>query len=128
MSKPVGTKASQKSADNTQKTTEHKRHPAPARSIESRENQLVNLAVSLAEKQLRAGTASSQVITHYLKLGTTYASLEREKLKNENLLLAAKTEALKSSKKIEELYINALTAMGIYSGTAPVKSGEDDED
>ena len=35
---------------------------------EARENLLVSLAIDLAEKQLREGSASAQVITHYLKL------------------------------------------------------------
>ena len=73
----------------------------PALTPESRENQLVSLAINLAEKQLREGTASSQVITHYLKLGSTQAKLEQEKLKQENELLKAKTETIKSAKEIE---------------------------
>lgn len=89
---------------------------APARTVESRENQLIAYAVDLAEQQLLKGTASSQVITHYLKLGTTREQLEKEKLKNENFLLKAKAEALQSGKNIEELYRNALDAMRSYSG------------
>ena len=88
----------------------------PALTIEARENRCIALAVDLAEKQLREGTASSQVITHYLKLGTTRELLEKEKLEKENLLLRAKTEALQSQKKKEELYSEALNAMRIYSG------------
>lgn len=83
---------------------------------EARENQLVALAVDLAEKQLLEGTASSQVITHYLKLGTVKERLEREKLEEENRLLKAKTEALKSAKKLETLYEGAIRAMREYSG------------
>ena len=65
---------------------------------------------------MREGTASSQVITHYLKLGTERERLEREKLAKENELLIAKTEATKSAQRIEELYSNALEAMRRYSG------------
>jgi len=65
---------------------------------------------------LQEGTASSQVITHYLKLGSTKERLEKEKLEEENKLLRARTEALQSSKKIEELYENAISAMRRYSG------------
>lgn len=89
---------------------------APGKTVEARENQLIALAVDLAEKQLLAGTASSQVITHYLKLGSTTERLEKEKLSKENELLRAKTESLKSAKKVEELYKNALDAMRNYSG------------
>lgn len=93
------------------------RRSRPALTPEARENQLVSLAVDLAEQQLRDGTASSQVITHYLKLGSTRASLEKEKLERENELLRAKTENLESAKRIEELYKEALDAMKIYSGS-----------
>ena len=88
----------------------------PALSPEARENQMISLAVDLAEKQLMEGTASSQVITHYLKLGSTKDRLEREKLEKENELLRAKTEALQSAQRVEELYKSALDAMRKYSG------------
>ena len=88
----------------------------PALTPEARENQMVSLAVDLAERQLIEGTASSQVITHYLKLGTTLARLEKEKLERENELLKAKTKALESAERVEELYSNALNAMRNYSG------------
>lgn len=88
----------------------------PAITPEARENQMISLAVDLAEKQLREGTASSQVITHFLKLGTTKAELEKEKLKNENRLLEAKTKAIDSSEEMKELYTKAIEAMKIYAG------------
>lgn len=92
------------------------RRMRPALTPEARENQLVSLAVDLAEEQLRNGTASSQVITHYLKLGTSRERLEREKLEKENELLRAKTESLESARRVEELYENALNAMRRYGG------------
>ncbi len=88
----------------------------PALSPESRENQLISLANDLAEKQLREGTASSQVISHYLKLGSTKASLEMEKLKRENELLKVKAEKIQSEQKSEELFAEAIKAMRQYSG------------
>lgn len=100
------------------------RRRAPATTIEARENQLISLAVDLAERQLAEGTASSQVITHYLKLGTTKERLEKEKLEKENELLKAKTEAIQSAKRVEELYRDALNAMKSYSG----QGGVDDHD
>lgn len=84
-------------------------------TVEGRENQLIALAVDLAEKQLREGTASSQVITHYLKLGTTKERLEKEMLERQIEMVSAKTEALKSAKTIEELYSNAISAMREYT-------------
>lgn len=98
---------------------------APALTPEARENQLIALAVDLAEKQLAEGTASAQVITHYLKLGSTRERLEKEKLKKENELLQAKREALESAKRVEELYSNALEAMRSYSGTVRATHEED---
>lgn len=88
----------------------------PAITPEARENQLVSLAVNLAEKQLRDGTASSQVITHYLKLGTEKARLENERLEEENKLLRAKTKALEDAQEIKALYEDALKAMRNYGG------------
>ena len=88
----------------------------PGATPDSREQQMINLAVNLAEKQLRDGTASSQVITHYLKLGTEKARLEQVKLANETALLEAKTEAIKSGKRMEELYEQAIKAMQRYAG------------
>ena len=95
----------------------------PALTPDYRENQLISLAMDRAEEQLRDGTASSQVITHFLKLGTTKTELELEKLKRENELLTAKTESLQSSKRMEELYAEAIKAMATYAG----HGGEDDE-
>lgn len=88
----------------------------PALTPEARENQLIYLAIDLAEQQLRDGTASSQVITHYLKLGSTKEKLEKEILEKQKDLITAKTEALQSAKHIEELYANAIEAMKSYSG------------
>lgn len=88
----------------------------PALTPEARENQLIAYAVDLAEKQLREGTASSQVITHYLKLGSSKERLEREKLERENELLRAKAESLQSAQRSEEVYEKALQAMRSYSG------------
>lgn len=88
----------------------------PAITPEAREGQMISLAVDLAEQQLRDGTASSQVITHYLKLGSTKERLEKEKLIEENKLLKAKTEAIESSKNMTKLYEEAIAAMRRYSG------------
>ena len=106
------------------KVRENKTNKRPALTPEARENQMIALAVNLAEKQLQEGTASSQVITHFLKLGSTKERLEKEKLEEENKLLRAKTENLKSAKKVEELYSEALNAMRRYSG----QGAKDDED
>ena len=108
----------------TSKDTQKKMRPAT--TPEARENQMIALAVDLAEKQLIEGTASSQVITHYLKLATTKEKIEREILEKQKELIVAKTENLQSAKRIEELYSNALKAMQHYSGQDI--AGDDDED
>lgn len=94
------------------------RRSQPAMSPEAREDQLIALAVDLAEKQLIEGTASAQVITHYLKLGSTKERLEKEILERQKDLITAKTEALQSAARVEELYKNALDAMRTYSGSS----------
>lgn len=93
-----------------------KRRSAPGRTVELRENQLISLAYDLIEKRLRNGTATSQEVTTLIKFGSTTGQLEKAKLANEVKHLEAKTEALQSQKKIEELYGNALAAMRTYSG------------
>lgn len=97
----------------------------PALTPENREDQLVALAINLAEEQLLAGTASSQVISHFLKIGSTKERIEKEILKEQKEMIKAKTEALKSEKRVEELYADALAAMQIYSGKT-VDQAEDD--
>lgn len=91
----------------------------PATSPEARENQLIEKAVNLAEKQLEEGTASAMVITHYLRMGSPKERLEREKLEQENAHLRAKIESLQSYQKVEELYNNAVSAFQIYRGGDP---------
>lgn len=88
----------------------------PALTPEARENQLISLAVDLAEQQLRDGTASSQVITHYLKLGSTKERIEKEILEKQKMLIEAKTQSLQSQQRIDALYAEAIKAMRTYSG------------
>lgn len=88
----------------------------PALTPEARENQMISLAVDLAEKQLREGTASSQVITHYLKLGSTKEKLEKEILEKQKDLLVAKTESLQTAKEMKDLLENAREALMVYIG------------
>lgn len=105
----------------TSSTSNSSKKMRPALTPESRENQMIALAVDLAEQQLRDGTASSQLITHYLKLGSTKERLEKERLEEENKLLRAKTKALADSADMKELYSEAIKAMRKYSG-------QDDQD
>lgn len=103
-------------------SSDSKKRTRPALTPEARENQLIAKAVDLAEKQIEEGTASSQVITHYLKLGSTKEKLERERLIEENKLLRAKTKALEDQGELKELYAEAIKAIRNYSG-----NGDPDE-
>lgn len=101
-----------------------KRQP-PARGIKAREDQMIALATDLAEKRIRDGTASSQVLTHYLKAGTVRNQLELENLKHLTELTKAKTDSVRSSERLEEICNRAIDAMRVYSGN---ESEEDDEE
>lgn len=94
----------------------------PALTPEARENQMISLAIDLVEKRLLDGSASSQETTHFLKLATTKAKLEKEILEKQKELLTAKTESIKSAKRVEELYSKAIKAMQNYQG-----NGDPDE-
>lgn len=99
----------------------------PALTESAREGQMISLAMDLVEKRLRNGTATSQETVHFLRLGSERERLEREKLRNENIMLRAKTEALESQARSEELFKNAIEAMKRYSGAG--SGGQiDDED
>lgn len=94
-----------------------RRSGSSARSIEARENQLVNLAIDLAEQRLRDGTATSQLLCHYLKLGSTREKLEQENLHRKNDVLRAQADALDADSKREDRYKEAINAMMRYSGS-----------
>lgn len=88
----------------------------PPLTPEARESQLISLAVDLAEQQLRDGTASSQVISHFLKLGSTRAELEKEKLRSEAELAKTKAENLRAQERQDEMFQKAIEAMRVYQG------------
>lgn len=100
----------------------------PASTPEARQAQLISMAYDVAEKQLREGTASSQVISHFLKMGSTREQIELEKLKKENAVLEAKAEAYKSAENMESLYKQAIDAMMSYSGQTTGDDSESDGD
>ena len=112
-------------ASKQRRTTPAKHNRKPATTPQQRENQLISLATDLAEEQLADGTASAQVITHYLKLGSSRERLEQEKLEKENELLETKREMMASAKRVEELYETALNAMRSYAGQIVQDEAED---
>jgi hypothetical protein len=87
----------------------------PATSPEAREQQLVNLAITLAEKQLRDGTASPSVINHFLKLASQRERLEREILERQSTLIDAKAKHINKERESEEIGKAAIDAMKRYS-------------
>ena len=107
------------------KSIKPKKEFAPAITPEGRENELISLAVDLAEQQLREGTASSQVISHFLKLGSEKGRIEKEILEKQKELIVAKTKAISDSERLDVLYSEAIKAMRSYSG---MRSYEDEED
>ena len=102
-----------KAKNNT--SSNSKKEIRPMLTPEARESQLVSFAMDLVEARLLDGTASSQETTHFLKIGSTKDRIEQEILEKKKILLDAQTDALKSAKRVEELYANALEAMKNYS-------------
>lgn len=92
------------------------RSAPPARKLENRENQLIELAYDLAEERLIDKTASAQEIVHFLKMGTAKAQLEKQKLEAETALLSSKKDAVESAKRSEMKYEEAIAAFRDYSG------------
>ena len=103
-------------------STESKRKLRPALTPEARESRLISLTFDLVEQRILDGTASAQETTHFLKLATAKYAAEKEILERQKELITAKTEQLKSQKRVEELYANAINAMRHYGG-----HGEEDE-
>jgi hypothetical protein len=109
------------------RTHKRQRRSRPASTPDGREQQLISLAEDYAEKQLRDGSAPAQVVTHFLKLGSSRERAEQERLRNENLLLSARIEEMARHQRIEELYTEALNAMRSYSGQEVEEAYDDHE-
>jgi hypothetical protein len=103
------------------------RRSRPATTPEGRESQLISLAYDLVEKRIREGSATSQEVTHFLKLGSTREKLEQQKIEHENILTKSRIDQLASQARVEELYKKALDAMRTYSGHAPESMDQADE-
>lgn len=100
----------------------------PATTPELREQQLTSLAYDLAEKQLREGTASSQTVQHFLKMGSTRERAEQERLKHEIEVLGAKVEQMATAQRIEVLIGDAMNAMRAYQGLSPLSLEDEIDD
>lgn len=104
------------------------RKTRPATTPEGREDRLISLAFDHAERQFHDGTASSQLTTALVRMGTTRERLEQEKIRNENLMLSAKVDQLQSAQKVEELYREAMVAFREYKGEVIEEYYDEDDD
>ena len=98
------------------KSTKAKRNGPPGKTIEAREQQLIHEAMNEAERRILDGTATSQMLVHFLKQGSVSEKLNQEQTRNQNQLLLAKVQAIENQQKQIELYEQALRAMQRYSG------------
>lgn len=104
------------------------RRRAPAIDPAAREQQLISMAMDRAEQKFMDGTASDSLTIHFLRLATTKAELEKKKIEKEIIQLNAKTNAIESSARIEELYLGAMEAMKRYGGSINREDSEDLEE
>lgn len=111
---------------NTDKTPTRRRRPT-AKTPEARENQLISMAMNLAEERILDGTASNTLLIHYLKLGSTREKMEKELMEKQMKKLDAQTESIESAQRIEGLYAKAIDAMRMYSGQRPLNEDNEDE-
>jgi hypothetical protein len=102
------------------------RRRSPARSPEERESVLIAKSLSLIEKQIDDGTASSQVLSLYAKLGSSRERLEQERLRNENEVLRKKVETMEAAVDVKNLMEDALSAFRGYSGKPDAEDEDDD--
>lgn len=110
---------------NKKRSSEDVEEIRPALSLSARENQMISLAEKLAEQKLLDGTANSQIIVHYLKLGSSKERIEKEIMERQKDLITAKTKSIESSERIEELFRNA---MEVFRGYAGNMNDHDDDD
>ena len=104
-----------------------RKHEAPALTLETRENQLVALAMNLAEQRLRDGKATSQEIVYFLKAGSPDEKLKRQLLEAQAELAKAKAEAIENEKQNAKLFEEAIAAFKEYNGES-YEDTEPDQD
>lgn len=97
------------------------RRMAEATTPEGRLAQVGAAAYALAEEQILAGVASSQVQLFFLKENSPRAELEREGLRIDNELRQARIEQIHSQARLEDLYVEAISAVQGYRGSKVVE-------
>lgn len=100
--------------------------PQSALSAEQRENQIISLAMDEAERRIRDGTASSQLLSIFIKAGSIKEKKELELLEYQKELAKAKTENLQAAQNMNELLVAAMKAFTVYSGETDDDFDEDD--
>lgn len=125
--KPIIIAKKQPTSEPAKQAKPKPRTPA-GNTIETRENQIISAAMELAAEQIRNKTASAQVLTHFLKLGSTEKQLEKAKILKDMELSDAKRDELQSKKKVDEMYSKALAAMRIYNGSEAPEETIDNDD
>lgn len=118
---------SKKKSSNSPEKPVRKPRRRPATTPEEKEKRLISMAMDLAEEKLTNGTASSQLVCHFLKMGSSREALEQENLRERTINLQAKTESIHSDARVEELYKNAMDAMRIYTGHESEVIEEDED-
>lgn len=96
-----------------------------AQTPEERENQLIALALDRVEERMQNRTATAQEYIQFIRMASSKARAEADKVALELELVKAKTENLRMQQKNEEMFSNAIKAFKRYSGA---DSEEDDED
>lgn len=103
------------------------RRRSPAKTPEERESMLISMAMDRIEQQIADGNASSQVLTHFAKAGSTRERLEKQKLEHEVLVLRKKVETMEAAVDVKNLMTDALAAFKGYSGQAVFDEAEYDD-
>lgn len=96
---------------------EHK--TTPPLSDKDHEAKLISLTLQMAEQQLIDGTASSQVMTHFLRLGSIRSKVELEKLRLENNLLTEKIQSEKMGQQLKEMFQDVMESLRDYQAPPP---------
>lgn len=94
-----------------------KERKKPARTPKQRENQIINLVMDVVEQKIIDGTASSQILCHFLKLATEKERLENDKLRGELELAKARVRQIDMQEDLKSLYEGAVSAMRGYRST-----------
>lgn len=112
-------------ASKTTVSNQTRRPRRRAQTPEERENALIALAMDRVEERMQNRTATAQEYIQFIRMASTKARAEAEKVRLELELVQAKTENLRMQQKNDEMFSNAIKAFKRYSG---VTEEEDEEE